>query len=174
MEDTTITLQVNRKDFEDIYFEKGQGSLFFSSATKRKTITTLLVGGMVFVVFILKDFLSQENFGVLYFLSFIFLLCAVYLSVSVNKVSRWRKEVLRYLKTLENATVYEISFNHRLFKVNLNDQHELSEWKDFEGIEINEDYISLEGKYHYMFPRKSMSEKEYHVLQNTLKQNIKI
>jgi hypothetical protein len=33
-------------------------------------------------------------------------------------------------------------------------------------------FISLEGKYSYMFPKKSMSEKEYSLLKKTLKDNI--
>lgn len=169
-----IRLKVNRKDFEEIYFNGNQGSLFFSSTTKGKTISTIIVGLALLITFSMKDSLSGENFGILYFISFIFLLCAVYLSVSINKVSRWKKDVNRYLKSLETSEIYEVRFNDESFNVNLDNQEELSLWKDFEGFDINEKFISLEGKYSYMFPKKSMSEQDYSTLKQIVKKNIKI
>ncbi|EJL73536.1 hypothetical protein [Chryseobacterium populi] len=167
-----IRLDVNRKDFEEIYFSGNQGSLFFSPTTKGKTISTIIVGLALFITFCMKDSLSGENFGILYFISFIFLLCAVYLSVSISKVSRWKKEVIRYLKSLETSEIYEIRFNEESFNVNLDNREELSLWKDFERFDINEKFISLEGKYNYMFPKKSMSEKDYSTLKQIVKKNI--
>ena len=35
-DEKVIKLRVKRKDFEDIYFSKNQGSLFFSPTTKVK------------------------------------------------------------------------------------------------------------------------------------------
>lgn len=172
-EEKVITLKPDRKIFEDIYFSGNQGSLLFSPTTKGKTITTIAAAVIVFIVFLLKDLLSKESFGVLYFLSFIFLLCAVFLSVSVNKVSRWKKQVNRYLSVLERCTIYEIRFDKNFFTVNIDGEKETSEWKDFEYIDSTHDFISLEGKYSYMFPRKAMSEKEYSLLKNTLKEKVK-
>lgn len=172
-EEKVIRLKVNRKDFEEIYFKGNQGSLFFSSTTKSKTIITIVVAVIFLITLSLKDNLSKESFGVLYFISFVFLLCAVYLSVAINKVSRWKKEVNRYLKTLEKASIYEIRFDNETFNVNLNEHNELSTWKEFETADINEDYISLEGKYNYMFPEKSMSKQDYNLLIQAVKKNIK-
>ncbi|SHL88320.1 hypothetical protein [Chryseobacterium polytrichastri] len=171
--DKIIKLDVNRKDFEEIYFSGNQGSLFFSPTTKSKTISTITVGLVLLITFCFKHNLNEESFGVLYFASFIFLLCAVYLSVSINKVSRWKKQVNGYLKSLENSKMYEIRFNDEIFNVNLNGQEELSKWEDFKYFESNNEFISLEGKFNYMFPRKSMSEKDYSLLKQVLKKNIK-
>ncbi|WP_172279636.1 hypothetical protein [Chryseobacterium sp. LAM-KRS1] len=172
-DEKVIKLHVNRKDFEEIYFKGNQGSLFFSSETRSKTIITIVVALIFLITFSLKENLSKESFGILYFISFVFLLCAVYLSVSINKVSRWKKQVKRYLKSLENAGIYEIRFNNETFNVNLNEQHELSRWSEFVTAETHEDYISMEGKYNYMFPAKSMSEQDYSVLKQVIKKNIK-
>ncbi|WP_126651817.1 YcxB family protein [Chryseobacterium aureum] len=172
-EEKVITLRPDRKIFEDIYFSGNQGSLLFSPTTKSKTIVTIAAAAIVFIVFLFKDFLSKESFGVLYFLSFIFLLCAVFLSVSVNKVSRWKKQVNHYLNVLERCKVYEIKFDRNFFTVNIDGEKETSEWKDFEYVDSHNDFISLEGKYSYMFPRKAMSEKEYSFLKNTLKEKVK-
>ena len=81
-EEKVITLKPDRKIFEDIYFSGNQGSLLFSPTTKSKTIVTIVAAVIVFIVFLLKDFMSKENAGVLYFLSFIFLLCAVFFFIS--------------------------------------------------------------------------------------------
>ncbi|KMQ65399.1 hypothetical protein ACM46_05735 [Chryseobacterium angstadtii] len=169
-----IRLNVNRKDFEEIYFSGQQGSLFFSSATKGKTVTTAVVGGILLILFFFKDDLSKEKFGILYFVSFLFLLCTVYLSLSINKVSRWKKEVNKYLKSLEDSEIYEIRLNNEIFNVNLNHQEELSKWGDFKDFDVNDEFISLEGKFNYMFPRKSMSKGDYEALKQALKKNIKM
>jgi hypothetical protein len=172
-DEKVITLTPNRKYFEEIYFSGNQGSLFFSPTTKSKTITTIIVIIALLIVFLLKDNLSKENVGILYFLSFIFLLCAVYLSLSINKVSRWKKQVYRYLKTLEDSKKYEIRLNNESLNVAIDHLEEYSLWKDFTNFEINDKFISLEGKFNYMFPKKSMSEKDYNLLKKEIKDNIK-
>lgn len=171
-EDKIIKLTPNRKDFEDIYFSGNQGNLFFSPTTKGKTVTTIFVGLILLILFCFKGNLSKEKFGILYFVSFLFLLCTVYLSLSINKVSRWKKEVHRYLKTLEDSKIYELRLNNEIFNVNLNHQEELSQWEDFKDFEISDAFISLEGKYNYMFPKKSMAEKDYNLLKKIVKENI--
>ena len=118
--DKVIKLSVNRKDFEEIYFSGNQGSLFFSATTRGKTVTTIVTGLILLILFCFKDDLSKEKFGILYFVSFIFLLCTVYLSLSINKVSRWKKQVNGYLKSLEDSKIYELRFNDETFNVNLN------------------------------------------------------
>ncbi|ASK30187.1 hypothetical protein CEY12_08715 [Chryseobacterium sp. T16E-39] len=172
-DEKVIRLNVDRKDFEEIYFKGNQGSLFFSSTTKSKTIITIVVAVLLGITFCFKGSLSEESFGVLYFISFVFLLCAVYLSVGINKVSRWKKEVNRYLKSLEKADIYEIRFNNDTFTVNLNEQYELSKWSEFVSSETNDEYVSLEGRYNYMFPQKSMSKTDYNMLKQAVKKNIK-
>lgn len=173
-EEKVITLKPDRKIFEAIYFSGNQGSLLFSPTTKGKTITTIAAAVIVFIVFLLKDHLTKESAGILYFLSFIFLLCAVFLSVSVNKVSRWKKQVNHYLNSLESCKVYEIRFDKNFFTVNIDGEKETSEWKGFEYFDSNHEFISLEGKYSYMFPRKAMSEREYSLLKNILKEKVNV
>jgi len=172
-EEKVIVLQPKRQDFEEIYFSGNQGSLLFSSSTKGKMVTTLVVGLILIIMFVFKDDFTKEKFGILYFVSFLFLLCAVFLSVSINKVSRWKKQVNSYLAKLENCKIYEITFDQNFFTVNIDDEKETSEWKDFQYFDSNEKYIALEGKYSYMFPKKSMSERDYTLLKQTLKKNIK-
>ena len=81
--------------------------------------------------------------------------------------------MIGYLKSLENSKIYEITFDNEVFNVNLNNQEELSKWEDFKYFEINNDFISLEGKYNYMFPRKSMTKGDYDLLKQAVKKNIK-
>ncbi|WP_294296724.1 YcxB family protein [uncultured Chryseobacterium sp.] len=171
-EERVIVLKPKRKDFEEIYFNGNQGSLFFSATTRGKTITTIVVGAILLIVFIFRNDFTREKAGILYFVSFLFLLCAVFLSVSINKVSRWKKQVNHYLTKLENCSIYEIRFDENFFTVNIDGEKETSEWKDFEYFDSNNDCIVLEGKYSYMFPKRSMSEKDYSFLKQVLKKNI--
>ncbi|WP_294199494.1 YcxB family protein [uncultured Chryseobacterium sp.] len=171
-EEKIIVLKPKRQDFEEIYFNGNQGSLFFSATTRGKTITTIVIGAILLIVFIFRNDFTQEKAGILYFVSFLFLLCAVFLSVSINKVSRWKKQVNHYLTKIENCNIYEICFDENFFTVNIGGEKETSEWKDFEYSQSNNECIILEGKYSYMFPRKSMSEKDYSFLKQILKKNI--
>lgn len=172
-EERVIVLKSKRQDFEEIYFSGNQGSLFLSSTTRGKTVTTIVVGLILLILLFFRDDFSKEKAGILYFVSFLFLLCAVFLSVSINKVSRWKKQVRGYLSKLENCSIYEIRFDDQFFTVNIDGDKETSEWKDFEFFDSNNEFISIEGKYSYMFPRKSMSEKDYSFLKQFLKQRIK-
>ncbi|AZA58340.1 hypothetical protein EG349_07140 [Chryseobacterium shandongense] len=172
-DEKVIILKPKRKDFEEIYFSGNQGSLFFSSTTRGKTVTTIIVAVILIILFLFKDDFSKEKSGILYFVSFLFLLCAVFLSVSINKVSRWKKQVEHYLNKVENCNIYEIRMDDNFFTVNIDGDKETSEWKDFEFFDSNNEFISIEGKYSYMFPRKSMQEKDYSFLKQFLKKNIK-
>jgi hypothetical protein len=171
-DDKIINLKINKGDFEEIYLNGDQGSLFLSPTVKGKLITTIIVAAILLILFYFKDDLSKEKFGILYFVSFLFLLCAVYLSLAINKVSKWKKEVVKYLKTLENTEIYQIQFNAKVFKVNLNDSKETSLWTEFTAGEISEKFIGLEGKFNYMFPRKSMSEADFNMLKDAVQKNV--
>ena len=167
-----IRLKTDKKAFEEIYYTGKQGSLFFSSITRGKTITTIIVGAVLLLFLLFKDMLGKENVGILYFISFLFLFCAVFLSVSVNNVARWKKGVNGYLRSLENCSLYEIRFSNEFFNVAIDNQEEYSLWNDFLAADINEEYISLEGKHSYMFPKKSMSKEDYNLLKKYIKENI--
>lgn len=168
-----INIKPKRQDFEEIYFSGNQGSLFLSPDTRGKTFTLIIIALILGILFFFKDDLSKEKFGILYFVSFLFLLTAVFLSVSVNKVSRWKKQVSSYLTKLENCKIYEVVFDHQFFTVNIDGEKETSEWKDFQAFEINGEYIALEGKYSYMFPKKSMSGSDYSVLKKMIESQLK-
>ena len=90
-----------------------------------------------------------------------------------NKVSKWKKEVVWYLKKLENSEIYQIQFNAKVFKVNLNGNKETSLWTEFSSAEVGENFISLEGKFNYMFPKKSMNISDYASLKVAVEKNIK-
>lgn len=171
-EERLIVLRPKREDFEKIYFGSNQGSLFFSPTTKGKTITTIVVAAILLIVFVFRNDFNKEKAGILYFVSFLFLLCTIFLSVSINKVSRWRKQVNAYLLKIENCKTYEIRFDLNFFTVNINGEKETSEWKDFQYFDSNQEFVVIEGKYSYMFPKKSMTDKDYQLLKRTLKESI--
>lgn len=171
-DDKIINLKINKIDFEEIYLNGNQGSLFFSPSVKGKLITTVVVALILMILFFFKDDLSKEKFGIFYFMSFLFLLCAVYLSLAINKVSKWKKEVVKYLKTLENTEIYQIEFNAKVFKVNINDSKETSLWTEFTAGEISDKFIGLEGKFNYMFPKKSMQEADFELLKEAVQKNV--
>ena len=84
------------------------------------------------------------------------------------------KQVNHYLSTLERCKVYEIRFDNNFSQSILMAKKRPANGKIFEYFDSTHEFISVEGKYSYMFPRKSMNEKEYSFLKNILKEKIKI
>lgn len=171
-EEKIIVLKPRRQDFEEIYFSGNQESLFFSPTTRGKTMTTLVIAAILLILFIFRDDFTKEKSGILYFVSFLFLLCAVFLSVSINKVSRWKKQVNSYLAKLEKCSIYEIRCDENFFTVNIDGEKETSKWNDFTYFDSNNEFITVEGKYSYMFPKKSLSDRDYSLLKQILKKQI--
>ena len=60
-EEKVIVLKPKRQDFEEIYFSGNQGSLFFSSTTRGKSITTIVVGLILLIMFFFKDDFTKEK-----------------------------------------------------------------------------------------------------------------
>jgi ribosome maturation protein Sdo1 len=73
--------------------------------------------------------------------------------VSVNKVSRWKKQVSHYLNVLEKCKVYEIRFDQNFFTVNIDGEKETSEWKDFEYFDSIMDLFQLKENTVICFPK---------------------
>ena len=71
MHQRIISLNFNKKDFEEIYFRDNQGNLFFCPSNKRMTVISIIFAGVLGFLY-LFNLISIDNFGFYYFLSFIF------------------------------------------------------------------------------------------------------
>ncbi|MCW3159756.1 YcxB family protein [Chryseobacterium oryctis] len=173
MNEIIIPLIFNRTDFEEIYFRDNQASLFFSPTTKNKTFFIIILG-LIFAIIYFNDLASLNSLGFYYIIGLIFLFSVFRLFVSVITTVRWKNGIVKYLNSLENNSFFELELTDNFLIVNIDYQEEYTQWKDFTKIEIKYDYIFLQsGSLNYLFPKKSMSEKDYNLLTKTLKENIK-
>jgi hypothetical protein len=75
-EEKVITLKPKRKILKKFILAEIREVCFFIN-DKRKTITTIVVAVILLIVFCLKMILPKKK-GILYFVSFLFLLCAIF------------------------------------------------------------------------------------------------
>lgn len=169
MDERIIPLKYNRTDFEEIYFKDNQGSLFFSSTTKNKTIFTIIIG-VILAVLHFGNLISSDNMGLYYFLNFIFFVSIIYLLIAFITVLRWKKVIEKYLKSLDNSTFFQLELTDTFLIININHQEDYIQWKEFIKVESKNDYIFLQsGIQNYLFPKKSMSEEDYIFFRESLK-----
>ena len=89
--DFKVILNFHRKDFEEIYFRENQGNLLFSSQTKTKTITTLILGILILVTYS-NSYSTSNNWGFFYFTMLLFIGSLINLLISVNQILIWKKK----------------------------------------------------------------------------------
>lgn len=163
--DRIISLKFNQKDFEEIYFRDNQGSLFFSHKTKSLTITAIALVVVLSILHFL-NLISIDNFGIYYFLIFILLLCILRLIVGMLDTLKWKKGITHYFKSMAVYKVFELQLTDDF----LHDSDEsFTRWNELKNIQINDQYVALEGKDNFLFPRKSMSTDDYVYLKDSVK-----
>lgn len=168
MNDRIISLKFNQKDFEEIYFRDNQGSLFFSHKTKSLTITAIALVVVLSILYFL-NLISIDNFGIYYFLIFILLLCILRLIVGILKTLKWKKGITHYFKSMAVYKVFELQLTDYFLHVKLDSDESYTRWNEFENIQINDQYVALQGKDNFLFPRKSMSTDDYVYLKDSVK-----
>ncbi|MBW7674870.1 hypothetical protein [Chryseobacterium chendengshani] len=168
MKDGIISLKFNKKDFEEIYFRDNQGSLFFSNKTRNLTITAIALVVVLSILYFL-DLISIDNFGIYYFLIFILLICVLRLIVGMFETLKWKRGISNYLKSMDVYEIFELQLTDDFLYVKRDDDESYNSWNLFTNIQINDQYISLEGKTNFLFPRKSMNLGDYVYFKDSLK-----
>lgn len=166
--DRIISLKFNQKDFEEIYFRDNQGSLFFSHKTKSLTITAIALVVVLSILHFL-NLISIDNFGIYYFLIFILLLCILRLIVGMLETLKWKKGITHYFRSMAVYQLFELHLTNDFLHIKLDNDESFTRWNEFKKIQINDQYIALEGSVNFLFPRKSMSIDDYMYLKDSVK-----
>ena len=166
-----IKLNFNRRDFEEIYFENKQGSLFFSPQTKTKTIATLLLGTLMLATFS-NSYSTSSNWGFFYFNVLLFIFSLINLANSVYRIFTWKNQVMKYLNDTSKFEKFEIKLTENYLSV-LEDESETKiKLAEFKKIELKENCIILEGSNNFLFPKKSMSDSDFVLFSNFIREKL--
>jgi hypothetical protein len=168
MNEKTIPLKYSKKDFEEIYFRDNRENLFFSPITKTLTITFITLS-IITIIFYFGGFWGIDNWGMLYLLLFFLTINLIRLVIGVLAVLKWRNSIYKYLETMEKYNKIEARVLTDFINVILDDKEDFIHWNEFKRIEMNDNFIALEGKVNYLFPKKSMSEEDYIFFKESLK-----
>lgn len=168
MSERIIRLNFNKRDYEEIYFRDNQGSLFFSPASRSMTITAIVIAVVLGFLYVF-NLISIDNVGIYYFLSFIFLICFLRVIAAVLDKLKWKKGITDYFKLMEVYTIFELQLTDDFLHIKLDHDESFTRWDEFKNIQVNDQFIALEGKMNYLFPQKSMNTEDYIYFKDSIK-----
>lgn len=168
MNGRVISLKFNKKDFEEIYFRNNWVSLFFSSETKGKTIT-VIISALILCFVYFDDWVGVGNLGISIILSVILFFTSLHLLLNILNIVKYKKGIISYLKSMDMYRIFELQLTDDFLYIRLDNDESFTSWNEFKNIQINEQYIALEGKTNFLFPRKSMNEADYDYLKDSFK-----
>jgi len=168
MNNRIISLKFDKKDFEEIYFRDNRASLFFSPTTKGKTIT-IIFSALILCFVYFDDWVGVGNVGICFILSFILFFTSLNLILNILNIVKYKKETTDYLKSMIVYKVFELQLGDDFLYVKLDEDESFTSWDVFKNIQINNQFVALEGKTNFLFPRKSMNLDDYNYLKDSVK-----
>jgi hypothetical protein len=168
---TEIALNLERSQFEEIYFKDNNES-YFNSALIKSRFRLLIATTIVYVFIAIGSQYNSIFSATLGIGTVIFGLVAASYLAKVNVIRKWRKSIHVFLDDLEKHKQFKVilSENHISF---FKDEEEITDpWTSFNQFESNADYILISGNQKYFFPSKSMSKANFKTFKKVLSEKI--
>lgn len=169
MQNLEIFLTVRPEEFKAIYFQGKNGNWVFNNTTKQSAFFLLMfILGASFFSFTHR---YEKIAKPIYIMVFAFVL--IDFLFKFYKYYRWRISVNDWIKEQSKykKNRLEISTQHLLLEQD--DEITIEKLDHIKSCEINREYIRISGNISFFFPKGSMTEEEYGLLIQTLKERIK-
>lgn len=168
-----IELTFNRKDFEEIYFNKNQG-LYFRSISNLKALVLFILSVVIFSLILSHNL--EDTSGSLMPL-FIFGIITLITCGNIIDVTceTWkvRKKVKLYLDNVEKYRRHHISLTNENFKIIQDKEITQEKWTDITSLTVTSTFVHMISKTEtYLIPKKSMTELEFSKLKSFLISNV--
>ena len=167
-----IQLIFRRQDFEDIYFKKNYGNIFFGETVKQYFVI-LLVFVSVFMISLTYSLFTNLLWG---FPIFFLMLSAISIFTYASRalpIITWKKQVVKYLNDLAKIKNYEIALTNEALIMIQDDEETIIKWVTFTKAVLNDESITLFGTNTYFFPKKSMDTSDYKYLKGFISDKLK-
>lgn len=159
---TEIKLTVNVDDLRDIYFGERHQVYFFGPRTKRQSI--LLVVALVVFPFLSWYALTAKD-NILFFLAAGILAFASYDFWRVSQpIIRWKKSVEAFLKKTAMIKEAKIAYDNETITYTQGEDETKLSWSGIREATLTERSVILTGTDNLIFPKSSMSPKEFNDL----------
>jgi hypothetical protein len=166
-----ITLNFNRKDFEEIYFRDNQGNLFVSKQIKNDFLF-LVVAIVLFLFAILYSYINERYFW-LTIISFVVLISSVvnYFAKAIT-IYKWKKSVNDLINYNSQFSEHKLIITTSSFTLIQDTTESISKWSAITNALIEDNYLIIYGQIEYFFPKKSMGIQDYQYLIDMIKKHI--
>ena len=167
---TEINLNYQSKELREIYFGEGHHKYFFGPETKRQS--WMLVIALVLYPFFLVYSIQLED-------NWLMILGTIYLGLVMYDFQRktrpiiyWKKSVEAFLERVDNNPEHRLVFNEENVTFIQGDTETILQWSIIKRASINVDYIGLTADSNLLFPKNSMTDKEFDELKKIVKRKV--
>ncbi|WP_157485923.1 hypothetical protein [Flavobacterium soli] len=171
MKTIEIDLTFRRADFEELYFRNGNENLFFSPTAKTQTHIFIFLG-LLFLFFLVHFRITNESQENMLFVCILWILSAIILGGKIYTVLKWRKSIKTFLDKTSKYKINKLIVSEVSISIIQDDKEHIEKWSEFKKADINDELIILCSTVNYMFPKKSMTNQEYELIKEIVRDRI--
>ncbi len=174
MEEVEIKLLINVDHFKEIFYSNGQGNIFTAKLVKTSILATLMSIVISLVVYVIS--LYYSNFSWLIVLGALAVFISLLYTISgVSRYMKWKLVIMEYLKRVGKYKSCSIYINTNVFELKIDGDSYIEAWSKLQSCELKENYIRLLGATgeYYLFPAKAMTDEEFKILQEVIRERVK-
>jgi hypothetical protein len=167
---TEIKLNYQSKDLREIYFGEGHQKYFFGPETKRQS-WMLVIALALYPFFLVYSIQLEDNW--LMILGTIYLGLVMYdFQRKTRPIIYWKKAVEAFLERVDNNPEHRLVFNEEHITFMQGDTETILHWSIIKRASIHAYYIGLTAEANLLFPKKSMTEKEFEGLKSIVERKV--
>jgi len=131
-----------------------------------------LLGIVTLIVFLIYGIIKSE-YTMFIIWSIIFVVILGNYIHTFKKLVEWKKSIQVYLDREEKYSKNKLILSDEYFSLIQDEKETIEHWSNFKKVQIEENYISLDGKENYLIPKKSMSAENYKLLKDFISEKLK-
>jgi hypothetical protein len=167
---TEIHLNYQSKDLREIYFGEGHDKYFFGPETKRQS-WMLVIALALYPVFLVYSIQLKDNW--LMIIGTIYLGLVMYdFQRKTRPIINWKKSVEAFLGRIDTNTEHRLCYDEESISFYQGETEVKMRLSGIKKASINDSYISLTAESNLLFPKNSMTEKEFDSLKKFVKSKV--
>ena len=167
-----IKLTFRAKDFREVYFRDEKGKVLLSNEAKGYTIICLSIL-IITIITSLAFLLFDLPIGFLIISTIAFILSFAYLYKRIEPKLKWKKEINMFVRKQEKIVPQSLELNELSFSLIEGQRETIEKWAEIRSAEVEADFIIINTSKYFVFPKKSMADKDFNYFSKILKEKIK-
>lgn len=171
-EEKTILLTFNRRDFEELYHLREYGNLF-SNRNTRSYLLIVIAVALVFIISICYSIFFNRLIvmSVMSFLGLSFSL--VLLHFIARPYRKWKKSIVDWIDSMEMYTSQKLILTTNSVVLVQDEIETMEKWTGILNVKIAPNYVAIKGSEQFIFPKASMTEKDFEYLSSVVSRLMK-